>query len=72
MCMEKNMNKEKLTLGQLRELTKNLSDDFTIEITATTDFNPFPNMENLVDVSVDIGHSDKVVHLFGEIEGIRI
>lgn len=61
----------KLTLGQLRELTKNLPDDFTIEITATTDFNPFPNMEDLVDVSVDIGHSDKVVHLFGEIDGIR-
>lgn len=68
---KKNMNKEKLTLGQLRKLTKTLPDDFTIEITATTDFNPFPNMENLVDVSVDIGHSDKVVHLFGEIEGIR-
>lgn len=61
----------KLTLGQLRELTKNLPDDFTIEITATTGFKPFPNMENLVDVSVDIGHSDKVVHLFGEIDGIR-
>lgn len=60
-----------LTLGQLRELTKNLPDDFTIEITATTGFNPFPNMENLVDVSVDIGHSDKVVHLFGEIDCIR-
>ena len=30
-----------------------------------------PNMEELVDVSVDIGHSDKVVHLFGEIDGIR-
>lgn len=62
----------KLTLGQLRELTKNLPDDFTIEITATLGFNPFPDMENLVDVSVDIGHSDKVVHLFGEIDGIRI
>ena len=61
----------KLTLGRLRELTKNLPDDFTIEVTATTDFNPFPNMEDLVDVSVDIGHSDKVVHLFGEIDGIR-
>lgn len=65
----------KLTLGQLRELTKNLPDDFTIEVTATTGFNPFPNpfpnMEELVDVSVDIGHSDKVVHLFGEIDGIR-
>lgn len=61
----------KLTLGQLRELTKNLPDDFTIEITATTGFNPFPNMENLVDVSVDVGHSDKVVHLFGEIDGIK-
>lgn len=61
----------KLTLGHLRELTKNLPDDFTIEVTATTDFNPFPNMEELVDVSVDIGHSDKVVHLFGEIDGIR-
>lgn len=60
-----------LTLGQLRELAKNLPDDFTIEITATTGFNPFPNMENLVDVSVDIGHSDKVVHLFGELEDIR-
>lgn len=60
-----------MTLGQLRELTKNLPDDFTIEITATTGFNPFPNMEELVDVSVDIGHSDKVVHLFGEIDGIR-
>lgn len=63
---------EGFTLGQLRELTKNLPDDFIIEITATTGFNPFPNMENLVDVSVDIGHSDKVVHLFGEIDGIRI
>lgn len=61
----------RLTLGQLRELTKTLPDDFTIEITATTGFNPFPNMENLVDVSVDIGHSDKVVHLFGELEDIR-
>ena len=61
----------KLTLGQLRELTKNLPDDCTIEVTATTGFNPFPNMEELVDVSVDIGHSDKVVHLFGEIDGIR-
>ena len=61
----------KLTLGQLRELTKNLPDYFTIEVTATTDFNPFPNMEDLVDVSVDIGHSDKVIHLFGEIDGIR-
>lgn len=61
----------RLTLGQLRELTKNLPDDFTIEITATTGFNPFPNMENLVDISVDIGHSDKVVHLFGELEDIR-
>lgn len=28
----------KLTLGQLRELTKSLPDDFTIEVTATTDF----------------------------------
>ena len=61
----------KLTLGQLRDLTKSLPDDFTIEVTATTGFNPFPNMEELVDVSVDIGHSDKVIHLFGEIDGIR-
>ena len=61
----------KLTLGQLRELTKNLPDDFTIEVTATTGFNNFIDMEELVDVSVDIGHSDKVVHLFGEIDGIR-
>lgn len=61
----------KLTLGQLRELTKNLPDDFTIEVTATTGFNHFIDMEELVDVSVDIGHSDKVVHLFGEIDGIR-
>ena len=60
-----------LTLGQLRELTKNLPDDFTIEITATLGFNTFPDMEHLVDVSVDIGHSDKVVHLFGELDGIR-
>ena len=62
---------EKLTLGQLRELRKNLPDDFTIEVTATTGFNHFLNMEDLVDISVDIGHSDKVVHLFGEIDGIR-
>ena len=61
----------KLTLGQLRELTKNLPNDFTIEVTATTGFNHFLNMEELVDVSVDIGHSDKVIHLFGEIDGIR-
>lgn len=61
----------KLTLGQLRELTKNLPDDFTIEVTATTGFNHFLDMEDLVDVSVDIGHSDKVVHFFGEIDGIR-
>lgn len=63
---------EGLTLGQFRELTKNLPDDFTIEISATTGFNPFLNMEKLFDVSVDIGHSSKVVHLFGEIDGIRI
>ena len=52
-------------------MTKNRPDDFTIEVTATTGFNPFPNMEELVDISVDVGHSDKVVHLFGEIDGIR-
>ena len=65
------MKSQKVLQNELRELTKNLPDDFTIEVTATTDFNPFPNMEDLVDVSVDIGHSDKVVHLFGEIDGIR-
>lgn len=69
--MIKGANNEQTYFRTFKRIDKNLPDDFTIEVTATTDFNPFPNMEELVDVSVDIGHSDKVVHLFGEIDGIR-
>ena len=61
-----------MKLGELRKLTNGLSDDFDIEITATTGFSRFGiDMEHLLDISVDIGHSDKVVHFFGELESAR-
>lgn len=61
-----------MKLGELRKLTNGLSDDFDIEITATTGFSRSGiDMEHLLGVSVDIGHSDKVVHFFGELENAR-
>ena len=61
-----------MKLGELRNLTKNLPDDFDIEITATTGFSRYGiDMEHLKNVSVDIGHSSKVVHFFGTLESIE-
>lgn len=57
---------DEMTLGELRKLTAGLPDDFTIEITATTGYSKYGiDMETLKNVSVDIGHSSKVVHFFG-------
>ncbi len=57
---------DEMTLGEFRKLTAGLPDDFTIEITATTGYSGYGiNMETLKNISVDIGHSSKVVHFFG-------
>lgn len=57
---------DEMTLGEFRKLTANLPDDFIIEITATTGYsNCGIDMETLRNISVDIGHSSKVVHFFG-------
>lgn len=57
---------DEMTLGEFRKLTAGLPDDFTIEITATTGYSKYGiDMETLKNVSVDIGHSSKVVHFFG-------
>lgn len=55
-----------MTLGELREFTKNLPDDFKIEI--TTDLNGKMDFCHLDNISVDIGYSSKVVHFFGDLE----
>ena len=55
-----------MTLGEFRRLTAGLPDDFTIEISATTGYSKYGiDMETLKNISVDIGHSSKVVHFFG-------
>lgn len=57
---------DEMTLGEFRKLTASLPDDFTIEVTATTGFSQYGiDMETLKNISVDIGHSSKVVHFFG-------
>jgi len=57
---------DEMTLGEFRRLTAILPDDFTIEITATTGYSKYGiDMETLKNISVDIGHSSKVVHFFG-------
>ena len=58
-----------MTLKEFRQLTKNLPDDFEIEISVDQSREgerPFDFAE-LYNVSVDIGHSDKVVHFFGDL-----
>ena len=56
-----------MKLGELRELTKNLPDDFDIEVSADIGGDRPFNFEELKNLSVDIGHSDKVVHFFGDL-----
>lgn len=57
---------DEMTLGEFRKLTTNLPDDFIIEITATAGYSECGiDMETLRNISVDIGHSSKVVHFFG-------
>lgn len=54
-----------MTLGELRKITKNLPDDFEIEITGDFGNMNFIDIEN---ISVDIGYSSKEVHFFGDAE----
>ena len=57
---------DEMTLGEFRKLTASLPDGFTIEITATTGYSKCGiDMETLRSISVNIGHSSKVVHFFG-------
>lgn len=61
-----------MKLGELRKYTEELSDDFDIEITATVGYSKYGiDMEHLKDVSIDIGHSSKVVHFFGTLESVE-
>lgn len=55
-----------MTLGELRDLTKNLPDDFKVEISVS--LNAEMSFLHIDNISVDIGYSSKEVHFFGDIE----
>lgn len=65
----KDGGKRVMTLKDFRELTKNLPDDFEINVSVDTSREgerPF-NFDQLYNISVDIGYSSKVVHFFGDL-----
>lgn len=56
-----------MTIGDFRKRTNDLADDFEIEITAdVVSDRPF-NFYDLENISIDIGYSCKVVHIFGDL-----
>ena len=58
-----------MTLKEFRERTKNLPDDFKIEVhvdMSEEGERPF-NFSPLYNVSMDIGHVDNVVQFFGDL-----
>lgn len=52
-------------------MVETLSDDFEIVISADIGGDRPFNFRELEDISVDIGHSSKVVHFFGVLEGVN-
>ena len=60
-----------MTLKELKNMVETLSDDFEIVISADIGGDRPFNFRELEDISVDIGHSSKVVHFFGVLEGVN-
>lgn len=57
-----------MKLKELKDRIQNLSDDFEIEISVDlVGERPF-NFEQVKNISVDIGYSDRVVHFFGDLK----
>lgn len=57
-----------MTLKEFRQQTENLPDDFEIEMFVDASKETIPFVSNaLYNVSVDIGHSGKVVKIFGNL-----
>ncbi len=56
-----------MTVGELRKQTETLSDDFEIVISVDIGGDRPFNFSKLENISVDIGHSDKVIHFFGDL-----
>ena len=57
-----------MTVKELKNAIETLPDDFEIEISADIGGDRPFNFRELKDISVDVGHSSKVVHFFGILE----
>jgi hypothetical protein len=57
-----------MTVKELKNVIESLSDDFKIVISADIGGDRPFNFREIKDISVDIGHSSKVVHFFGTLE----
>jgi hypothetical protein len=57
-----------MTVKELKNAIETLPDDFEIAISADIGGDRPFNFRELKDISVDVGHSSKVVHFFGILE----
>ena len=57
-----------MTVKELQNAIETLPDDFEIAISADIGGDRPFNFRELKDISVDVGHSSKVVHFFGILE----
>lgn len=57
-----------MTVKELKNIIKTLPDDFEIVISVDVGGDRPFNFSEVENISVDIGHSDKVVHFFGDLE----
>ena len=57
-----------MTVKELKNAIETLPDDFEIAISADIGGDRSFNFRELKDISVDVGHSSKVVHFFGILE----
>lgn len=57
-----------MTVKELKDVIETLPDDFEIAISADIGGDRPFNFRALEDISVDVGHSSKVVHFFGILE----
>lgn len=57
-----------MTVKELKDIIETLPDDFKIAISADVKGDRPFNFREMKNISVDVGHSDKVVHFFGDLE----
>jgi hypothetical protein len=57
-----------MTVKELKNAIETLPDDFEIAISADIGGDRPFNFRELKDISIDVGHSSKVVHFFGILE----